>query len=131
MDKNDAERVVKEGCCVKVSDWIAFLAGEKHGAMSTVVSFAMLLAALITIILLTRGHTVVSAIGSGVMALVLLGFVQFVVFRPVQARGRLAETVLDRIMNDELKDVILIRQEWVDGVAELKRRRWRPAIWDK
>ena len=116
---------------INVSDWISFLAGEKHEAMSTIVSFGMLLTALITIILLTRGETVLSTIVSAIAALVLLGFVYSMVFRPFQERGRLAGDLLDRVMCGELEDERLIRQEWYDGVATLKRRRRRAAMQGK
>jgi len=123
-EKNDAEKTVENKSCLKISDWVTFLTSEKHGIMSHVLSFGAFLVALIAILLVTGEDTGMRAIAGGIIALgfVIFGYIK--VFRPFQQRGRLAEDILTRVMSGKLKDESIIREEWEEGLAALKRV-WR------
>jgi len=125
MDKNDTGKTVKNEAWLTVSDWVTFLTSEKYGIMSNVLNFGVLLVALIAIALSTRGNTAMQAIGNGIFAFALLGFVYFKVFRPFEKRGKLAQGILDRVMSGKLKNESSIRKEWEDGLTTFKRAQRR------
>jgi hypothetical protein len=130
MDKNDTEKTVEDESCLKVSDSVTFLASEKHGMTSTLLSFGLFLVALVSIVLVGGKNTVMTII-SGIVAFGSIGVAYYKVFRPVGERGKLAEKILERIMSSELKDESIIREEWEEGLAALKRARHRRGSSDK
>ena len=122
MARKEADKTVKNESCLKVSDWVTFLASEKHGMISHIVSFGAFLVAIVALMLVTSGYIVV-VIASGVIAFGCVGWAYFRVLIPLQQRGKLADGILGRIMSGELKDESSIRKEWEAGLAALKRTR--------
>ena len=122
MDKEGTHKKVKNESCLKVSDWVTFLASEKHAMISHIVSFGAFLVAIVALMLVTSGHIVV-VIASGVIAFGCVGWAYFRVLRPLQQRGKLADGILERIMSGEIKDQSSIRKGWEAGLAALKRTR--------
>jgi len=111
MDKNDTDKTGEGESCLKVSDWVTFLASEKHGMMSHVVNFGAFLVALIAIVLVT-GETTVQTIGGGIIAFAFVGFGYFKVLKPLQQRAKRAEDILNKVMSGKLKNERSIREEW-------------------
>ena len=124
MVKKDTGETGEDKACLTVSDWVAFLASEKHGIINTIVNFATLLAVLIALIFSTRGNTTMQNVGYGIFAFALLAYVWLLVWRPFGQRGKLAERMLNEIISGELKDTDIIRKEWVGGLAVIERRQW-------
>lgn len=122
MAQKGTHKTVKIESCLKVSDWVTFLASEKHGMISHIVSFGAFIVAIVALMLVTSGHIVV-VIASGVIAFGCVGWAYFRVLRPLQQRGKLADGILERIMSGEIKDQSSIRKEWEAGLATLKRAR--------
>jgi hypothetical protein len=120
MKKKDTVKKMGDKSCLKVSDWVTFLSNEKHGMMSNVVNFSMLLVAVIALILATSGYTVF-VVASVIIALGCVGWAYSKVLGPLHRRGNLADGILKRIISGELKDADGIREEWVLGLAVIRR----------
>lgn len=130
MAKRDIGKTVKNKSCLKVSDWVTFLASEKHGMTSTILSFGLFLVALVSI-LLVGGENFVMAIIGGIVAFGCLGLAYYKVLKPVGKRGKLAEEILERIMSGKLENGSTIREEWEEGLAALKQARrcqWKAGL---
>ena len=129
MNKNDTGETVENESCLKVSDWVTFLTSEKQGTINTMVSFGMLLVALISMLFSTRTNTTMQGIGYGILAFALLTYVWIVVFAPFQKQTRVAEKILKKIMSGDLKSESSIREEWKreQDVLRLAQRRQRSA----
>lgn len=130
MDKNDTDKTVENESCLKVSDWVTFLAGEKHGMISTILSFGLFLVALISILLVGRENTL-QAITGGIVAFGCIALAYYKVLRPIDKRGKLAQDILGRIMSGELKNESSIHEEWKAGLAALERALCRRGSSDK
>jgi len=125
MNKNDTDKTVGNDSGLKVSDWVTFLTSEKQGTIGIVVGFGALLVALVAIVLSTGGNTTIQHIGNGIMALALVAYAVFTVFKPFEKQGKVAEKMLKEIMSGDLKDESSIRQEWKreqDTLKQAKRR---------
>ena len=120
MKKKDTVKKIRDKSCLNVGDWVTFLSGEKHGMMSNVVNFSVLLVAAIALVLATSGYTVF-VIASVIIALGCVGWVYFKVLGPLHQRGNLADGILKRIISGELKDADTIRHEWVLGLTVIRR----------
>ena len=120
MKKKDTAKKIRDKSCLNVGDWVTFLSGEKHGMMSNVVNFSVLLVAAIALVLATSGYTVF-VIASVIIALGCVGWVYFKVLGPLHQRGNLADGILKRIISGELKDADNVREEWVLGLSVIRR----------
>jgi hypothetical protein len=120
MRKKDTAKKAEAKSCLKVSDWVIFLSGERQGMMSNVVSFSVFLVAAIALILVTSGY-IAFAVISGIIVFGCAGWVYFRVLDPLRQRGYLADVILKRIISGELKDADSIRGEWALGLTVISR----------
>jgi len=119
MDINDMNKTGENESCLRVSDWITFLSGEKHGMLGNIVNFYVFLAAIIAILIIGGKDSLTIIIG-GIIAVAFVGFTYFKFVRPLAHRHKAAEKVLDRIMSGELKDADSIHGEWERALAPSK-----------
>jgi hypothetical protein len=98
---------------LSLSDWVTFLSGEKHGTIGHVLNFSSFFVALMAILFSLNNPIWWFAVITGVVAIVLLQYADQKVFKPFRAHGRIADSLLKRIMNGELKSESSIRSEWV------------------
>jgi len=120
MKKKDTAKKVEAKSCLTIHDWVTFLSNERQGMMSNVVNFSVFLVAAIALILVTSGY-IAFAIASGIIVFGCAGWVYFRVLEPLRRRGKLADEILKIIISGELKHVDSIRQEWVLGLAVIRR----------
>src|SRR5512136_2470924 len=120
MKKKDTVKKIRDESRLNVGDWVTFLSSEKHGMMSNVVNFSMLLVAAIALVLATSGYTVL-AIASVIIAMGCVAWAYFTVLGPLHQRGNLADGILKRIISGKLKDADSIRHEWVLGLTVIRR----------
>jgi hypothetical protein len=120
MKKKDTAKKMEAKSCLNISDWVTFLSSERQGMMTNVVSFSVFLVAVIALILVTSGH-LAFAIASGIIAFGCAGWVYFGVLEPLRQRGHLADELLRGIISGQLKNTDGIREEWLLGLAVIRR----------
>jgi hypothetical protein len=122
VDRNNTEKPRKDESWLTVNDWVTFLTSEKYGIMSNLLNFSAVFVALIAILFSIRTGSSTQVIANGVVALALVAYAFFKVFRPFEKRGKLAEKTLASIMSGKLRSEESIRKAWEDGLKSPKSR---------
>jgi len=119
--KRRTARAGRDESWLTVSDWVTFLSNEKHGIISSFLSFCAVFVALIAIVLSTRNNNWTQSLGTSVFVLALTAFVFFKVFRPLRRGATRAEKILNRILSGELRKEKDIRKAWGLGVRQIRK----------
>lgn len=124
MNKNDKDKTVENESCLKVSDWVTFLTSEKQGTINTMLSFGVLLVALIALVFSAKSNTTMQAINIFILGIALVVWGYFV-FRHLEKHAKPAGEILKEIMSGDLTDESSIRQEWKNRTKVRKRAQRR------
>jgi hypothetical protein len=105
---------------ISVGDWITFLGNEKSWVISAMISIGAFLVGIFAVIISVAAPGLWRLFGIGIFVAYLLYWYLQKDKRPngqdLYRKGKLAESILDKIMEGKIIEPEIIQKEWVFGL---------------
>jgi len=96
-----------------LNDWVSFLISERDVAYNSVLNYGAILLAFVAVVFSTKSDNIWLTILAGIVTAVFVVYSFIKIFNPYGRRGKKAEIILKKIMNDTLKTSDDIKKEWL------------------